>query len=282
VVRTDGDPVEVGMKFGGFHLEAELGEGGTARVFKASPQPTGVPVALKLLKLPVSVDPGVRRRFLREARAAREVSHPCLVAVDEVGVVEERPYLTMPLIDGTSLERKLGSDGALEIGATVAVLDQLCDAVGALHAAGLTHRDIKPANVLLGPGGAFLTDFGLARGRDYTAITAVGGLVGTLAYLAPELIRGEEGGPRADVYALGCLAYQCLAGRPPFAGNNMFTLGMAVLEEMPPGPCANDGETAARVNLAVRRAMAKDPTDRPGGAEEFARSLRLASSADTG
>jgi serine/threonine protein kinase len=265
------------MEFDGFELEVELGEGGSARVFRARRDGSDRPVALKLLKLSVAADPGMGRRFLREARAAGEVTHPHLIAVEEAGESEGRPYLTMPLVDGASLEHRLETDGPLTIAATVALLEQICEAVEALHVAGLVHRDIKPANVLVDrDGGAFLTDFGLARGRDYTAITAAGHLVGTLAYLAPELIRGEEAGPAADVYALGCLAYQCLTGVPPFTGSNMFTLGMAVLEETPPGPCQGDGEVGARVNAAVMAALAREPAARPTGAAELARRLHRA------
>lgn len=271
------------MKFGGFILEAELGEGGTARVFRAVRELTEQPVALKLLKTSVAADPRIRQRFLREARAAGEVLHPNLIAVEEVGESDGRPYLTMPLVTGASLEEKLRATGPLEIDATVALLDQLCAAVEALHAADLVHRDIKPANVLVNlDDEAFLTDFGLARGRDYTAITSAGQMVGTLAYLAPELIRGEDGGPAADVYALGCLTYQCLTATPPFRGSNVFTLGMAVLEDVPSEPCDGESALGARINGVVMGAMSKEPSARPATAAELARQLRVAHQGDSG
>src|SRR5205085_10034952 len=134
----------------------------------------------------------------------------------------------------------------------------------ALHAAGLVHRDVKPANVLFDENGrALLTDFGLAKGPAYTVLTRTGQIVGTLDYLAPELIRGGPASPATDVYALGCLAYECATGQPPFAGKSIFGLSSAILDQDPDDPCTLRPDMPAAMGWAVLQALAKDPAERP-------------------
>ena len=144
---------------------------------------------------------------------------------------------------------------------------EIASALDALHAAGLVHRDVKPSNILLDEErGALLTDFGLAKRRDYSMLTAPGQMLGTLDYIAPEMLRGEEPGPSADLYALGCVVFECLAGKPPFGGLSMFEVGMAHLGDVPPDPCAERGDAppdaqrgrAARARQGAR-ASARPP-----------------------
>jgi len=142
----------------------------------------------------------------------------------------------------------------------------------ALHRQGIVHRDLKPSNILLrADGSAALTDFGLAKGPAYTVLTRPGQVLGTLDYLAPELVRGEGATPASDIYALGCVAFECLAGRPPLADRSLFGVGAAHLEDEPPDPPA-----PPEVAWALRRALAKNPAARPPTATAYAHLLRVA------
>jgi serine/threonine-protein kinase len=140
-----------------------------------------------------------------------------------------------------------------------------------LHAAGIVHRDVKPSNVIVDEvGSALLTDFGLAKGRAYTVLTQPGKIMGTLDYLAPELLRGEDATPASDLYALGCLAYECLTGKPPFADRSMFELANAHLKEAPPDPAAIRDETPPGLSWAILQALSKEPEKRPPTGTAFA------------
>ena len=267
----------VGDAFGPYQLEALLGEGGMGRVFRARRAPDGATVALKVMREALSGDAEHRRRFVREARAAREIQHRHLVQVVDAGDIAGHPYIAMQCIGGPSLEDRLAADGNLPTELAVSVVAEVASALDALHAAGLVHRDVKSSNILLDDdAGAMLTDFGLAKHRDYSALTRPGRLLGTLDYLAPELLRGEQPTPSADVYALGCVAFECLAGRPPFAGRSVFALGMAHLEELPRDPVAGRPDAPPGLGALVTQALDKDPGRRPSTAGAYARMLLVA------
>src|SRR5262249_54778541 len=146
-----------------------------------------------------------------------------------------------------------------------------------LHEAGVVHRDIKSSNILVDlEGTARLTDFGLAKGRAYTALTQPGQVLGTLQYLAPELIRGEPATPASDIYALGCVVFECTAGKPRFGDKTIFEVGIAPLDEDPADPCAGRVDCPSELGRVVRDALAKDPALRPATATEFASGLQTA------
>jgi serine/threonine-protein kinase len=256
-----------GDTLGGYRLEELVGEGGMGLVFRATRAADGETVAVKVTKLAYSDDESYRRRFLHEARAAADVHHANLVRIFEAGEDDGRDFLAVTYVDGPTLEESLRREGVLSLDALVDVAGGLAGALDALHARGIVHRDIKASNVLFAHGVPLLTDFGLAKHESYTRLTKPGQVLGTLEYLAPELIRGEPATPASDIYAFGCLLYQCLTGRTPFGDRSLFAVGIAHLDEEPP-PL----DAPPAVAAAVVEALRKDPAERPaaGGANAAA------------
>jgi serine/threonine protein kinase len=228
--------LQVGDSLGTYCLESVLGEGGMGKVFGARRE-DGTLVALKVLKPELAGDYIFQHRFNQEARAAAEVHNEHLVPIFEASEVDGLHYLAVAYLPGGSLADRLEADGTLPAAAAAQVISDVARGLDALHGAGIVHRDVKPGNVLFdAEGTAMLTDFGLAKGRAYTVLTQPGQVIGTLDYLAPELIRGEPATPSSDVYALGCVAYECVVGRAPFAEKTFFEIGLAHLEETPVDP----------------------------------------------
>jgi len=267
----------IGQRLGSYRLEAWLGEGAVGIVYRAVREPDGAIVALKILRDELTDDEVFRRRFTHEAKAATEVEHRNLVRVLDAGESGGRFYLAARYVDGRSLADRLGADGPLPLPGMLRLVTEVGSGLQALHERGLVHRDVKPSNVLLDADGtAALGDFGLAKGRAYTVLTRPGQVLGTLDYLAPELIRGAPAGPASDIYALGCVAFECLAGTPPFAGRSVLQVGVAHLQEEPPDPVAGRSDVPSAVSWAVRRVLAKDPGRRPQTALAFSRMLQVA------
>jgi serine/threonine protein kinase len=250
-----------------YRVLEQLGEGAAGIVYRATDGTTEV--ALKVLR---AMDVESQRRFEREARLARACDSPHVVRILDVG----DDYIVMPLYRG-SLASRLARDGALTPRETARLAAELARGLDALHAQGVLHRDVKPSNVLHDDAGtAVLTDFGLARGVDSTQLTREGQVLGSLHYLAPELIEGAPASPASDVYALGCLLYECITGSPPFAGRSEAELGYAHLAEPPPDPRDRRPELPAEIGLALFTALEKDPRSRPTTATALARMLHLA------
>ncbi|HET7308858.1 MAG TPA: serine/threonine-protein kinase [Actinomycetota bacterium] len=269
--------LEPGHRLGAYRLEERVGEGGMGVVFRAIKEPEGDEVALKILRAELSADETFRRRFVHEARAAGEVRHKHLVPITDAGEAEGRPYLAVAFVRGQSLETHLASDGPMTLEDMVRVVAHVASGLDALHAGGIVHRDVKPSNVIIDEtGSANLTDFGLAKGRAYTVLTKPGMVMGTLDYLAPELLRGSEATGASDIYALGCLAYECTAGRAPFANTSMFDLASAHLNVVPPDPCANRPDAPEGLSWAILQALAKDPDGRPPTATAYAHLISFA------
>ena len=272
VVGASTGPGELGPGdvVGPYRIEAFVGEGGAGVVFRASRQPDGGVVALKVLRAGSSADPVFARRFQHEIRAARQLRHPHLVPLLDAGDADGRPYLASRFMAGGSLGARL-KGGPLAPGAAVRLIGEVAAGLDAIHAAGLVHRDVTPGNVLLEPdGSAALGDFGLARGPRDTALTMPGRAVGTLDYLAPEIIRGARGTPSSDLYALGCVAYAALTGSPPFAGRGLMQVAFAHLEERPRNPLAGRTDAPIALGEAVLAALEKDPPRRPTSASAYA------------
>jgi YVTN family beta-propeller protein len=223
-------------------------------------------VALKLIAPELSGDEGFRARFLAETELAAALEHPHVVPVYDAGEVEGQLYLAMRFVEGADLKRVLGEQGWLEPARALALLAQVAGALDAAHARGLVHRDVKPSNVLLdGQEHVYLTDFGLSRRLAEPGAAGAQRLsLGTPAYAAPEQIAGAEADGRADLYSLGCLLYECLAGRPPFPRESELAVLWAHLEDDPPTP--PDQPELAPV---LAKALAKDPAERYGSGAEL-------------
>lgn len=266
-----------GEVVGQYRLEEALGEGGMGIVFRAVREPDGQIVALKVLRRALSADESYQHRFLREARVASEVRHRHLVPILDAGEANGRFFLAAEYVAGGSLEGRIASAGKLPLDEVVRVAAQVGSALDALHQHGLVHRDVKPANVLIRPdGSAVLTDFGLAKGRAYTVLTKPGQVMGTIDYLAPELIRGGQAGPASDMYALACLLYECLTGGPPFADRSILQVGMAHLDEQPADPCAGRDDAPPSVGWVILQGLEKDPERRPPTATALSHMLAAA------
>jgi serine/threonine protein kinase len=273
----------VGDAVGPYRIEALLGEGGMGQVFRAAHEQTGALVALKLLKPEFAGDQALIRRLLREGRAARTVEHRHLVGLLDAGEADGQHYLALELVPGLSVAERIEAEGPLPLEDIVRLAAEVGAGLDALHRAGIVHRDVKPSNVLVGADGAVrLTDFGLAKSRDYSALTLPGQMLGTMDYLAPELIRGEDPSAASDVYAFGCLAYACVAGRPPFAGRGLFGVGAGHLDEEPPDPCALRSDVPDGFGEAIGYALRKAPADRPATATAYARLIAVGAGGGSG
>jgi len=208
----------IGTELAGYRLEALIGRGGMGVVYRARDLALDRDVALKLLAPRLADDSSFRERFLTESRVAASLEHPNVIPIHDAGEIDGQLYIAMRLVDGTDLKALL-RDGPLEPPRAVRVLEQVAAALDAAHARGLVHRDVKPSNVLLDEREhVYLADFGLSRYLgDAAAQLGPAKSLGTADYVAPEQIRGEQVDGRADVYALGCMLYECLAGEPPFS-----------------------------------------------------------------
>jgi len=259
-----------------YRILREIGRGGMSTVYEARDTRTGQSVALKMLALPPSHTPEQQRdliaRFRREARAVAHLSHPNIVVIHEVGERDGAYFLAMEYLTGQTLRERL-AQGPLTPAQAQPVLAQIAGALDAVHAAGIVHRDVKPSNVLLLPDEtAKLLDFGIARQSDDTTITSTGMIIGSPSYMAPEQVRGEAGTAASDVWALGALLYEMLAGRPPFAAPTIPAVLYQVTHEPPP-PVPG---LPAAVQKALRRALNKNPARRFPTAGAFAEALRAA------
>jgi serine/threonine protein kinase len=272
--RDSSPESRIGSSVGGYRIESVLGVGGMGIVYRAS-GPDDERVAIKLIKADYARDETFLRRFSREARIAQTVSNPHVVPVLDTGEHEGVPYLASLFIEGGSLEYRLERKGPLDVPTIVRICAQVADGLNALWAAGMVHRDVKPGNILLDSAeNAYITDFGLAKDSQGTALTRPGQALGSMDYMAPEQIRGEQVTAATDIYALGCVIFECIAGQPPFADHGGMQVLWAHLREEPPDPTRED--VAPEFIQAVKVALRKQPSERPTTSVEYARSLSRA------
>src|SRR3954454_21580633 len=256
---TTGRPLQVA----GYRIEEVAGRGGMGVVYRAQHMHLGRTVALKLLNPELAASEEFRERFIREARAAAELEHPNIVPVYDAGEVQGRLYLAMKYVEGSDLAELLEHETKLTADQALPLLEQLASALDAAHLNGLIHRDVKAANALLEGDRLSLTDFGLTRRVDSTRpLTAAGRAVGTAVYLAPEQIRGEPLDRRVDVYALGCVIYQCLTGQPPYLRDTDMLIMWAHVGAEPPSLSADVPGLPSTVDRVIKKALAKSRDDR--------------------
>jgi serine/threonine protein kinase len=257
-----------GDSLGPYRITRVIGRGRMGIVFEGTADGED-PVAVKVVTTELSQDDVFVKRFRREVRAAEKISHPNVVPVLDHGEEGGLPYLVQRLIPGGSLADRLAVRGHLELPYAVELLGAAAAGIDALHAAGLVHRDIKPANILLDGDTPYVSDFGLAKDSQASNLTRPGQALGSLDYMSPEQIRGEDVSPATDVYALGCVMWECLTGAPPFGGRPSMRVLFAHLQEPPPDLTSIRPEISAAAARAVIRALEKEPEDRPHGAVDY-------------
>ena len=272
------DP-RIGSQIGEYSVDALLGEGGMGKVYTATGR-DGSRVALKLVKDDFARDETFRRRFYREARIAQTVQHPNVVPVVATGEHDDMPYMAQRFIEGMSLDEKLKLERQLDVHTTVAICTDVAAGLEALWEAGMVHRDVKPANILLDESGrAYITDFGLAKDTQGSLLTLPGQALGSMDYMAPEQIRGEPVSAATDIYALGCVIFECMCGRPPFAEVQGMRILWAHLQDPPPDPRGIRADIPREFSRTLLVALEKDATKRPPSAGEYARMLADAAGA---
>jgi len=268
-----------------YRLERELGRGGMATVYLAHDLRHDRPVALKMLRPELAEALSPERRFLREIRTAARLEHPHILPVLDSGATEGLLWYTMPYVEGESLRTRLDSEGQLPVVEAVRLAREVADALEHAHAHGVVHRDIKPENILLSGGHARVADFGIAKAVEAAGgetLTVSGVLVGTPAYMSPEQGAGERPlDGRSDVYSLGCVLYEMLAGAPLWSGRSpLAVIAQRITESSRPLGAFREGVPAA-VEQAVTRALARSPADRFQTAAEFGLALAGAAAAST-
>jgi dipeptidyl aminopeptidase/acylaminoacyl peptidase len=264
-----------GSRIGRYEILAELGSGGMGAVYRARDPRVGREVALKVIRTDRGADPSQLRRFELEARAAGSLNHPNVLVLHDVGVDDGVPYLVTELLAGQTLRARLGA-GPLPAPAAVGIAVQIAAGLGAAHEKGIVHRDLKPENVfLLKDGRAKILDFGIAKlqpdaeseGVADTLLTGEGAIIGTLGYLSPEQVRGQPADARSDLFALGVLCYEMLAGQRPFVGDSATDIAAAIARDDPPALPARVPPALARI---VLRCLEKDPARRYHSARDLA------------
>ena len=269
-----------------YRLESRIATGGMGEVWRATDTVLGRTVAVKLLKTEYADNASFRSRFETEARHAASLHHPGVAAVYDFGEASSadgsgvhRPFLVMELVDGQPLSALLLPGQPLDPDVTRDLLAQAGDAIGAAHAAGIVHRDVKPANLLVTPDRRVkITDFGIARAAEGIALTETGQVMGTPQYLSPEQAEGKTATPASDVYSLGVVAFECLAGRRPFVAETAIATALMHLREPVPDL---PSDVPADLAAVVRRSLAKSPAERFPDATAFAAALRDPATAST-
>ncbi len=272
----------LGTDLGPYRIERVLGRGGMGVVYLAEQRELGRKVALKLLPDELAQDTDFRARFERESRLAAAIDHPNVIPLYEAGEIDGTLYLAMRYVEGTDLATRL-REGSLPMPLAVEILGQVAGALDAAHEKGLVHRDVKPGNVLLDRTGsderphAYLTDFGLTKqAGSETGLTRAGAFLGTPAYMAPEQVDGTEVDGRADQYALGAMAFECLTGRVPFVRDKEVAVALAHLKDPVPSAVALRPELPPAVDTVLGTVMAKDREARYPTCAAFVDDLRAA------
>src|SRR5437764_1126554 len=248
---------------GRYRLESRIGAGGMSTVYRATDQTLQRPVAIKLMNREVASESEQLERFRREARAVAQLSHPHIVGVMDYGQDGGRPYIVFEFVEGETLKGRIRRLGRLPIAEAVAYAIEIARALGAAHARHIVHRDVKPQNVLLDEEGrAKVTDFGIARTLDEEGLTADGRVLGTTDYVSPEQALGQHVTGQSDLYSLGIVLYEMLAGEVPFKGESQVAVAMKHVREALPDVQARRPEVSSSLAAVIDRATAKHLEDR--------------------
>jgi Protein kinase domain len=275
----------VGSHVAGYTIESVLGRGGMGIVYLARQRSPNRRLALKLINPAFADDDSFRRRFLREATAAAAIDHPHVLPVYDAGEADGVLFIAMRLVDGDDLRTILRAPEPLELDRVVTIVEQVGGALDAAHARGLVHRDVKPGNILVAakaepddPDFCYLTDFGVSSWTTSSAgtLTSTDHMVGSLNYAAPEQIEARGVHASADLYSLGCVLYECLTGRAPFAGRGPAATLYAQLHEKPSRPSSVRSDLPHALDAVVERALMKEPEDRYPSCRELTFDLRAA------
>jgi len=274
-------PPGVGSRIGAFTIDSVVGEGGMATVYRATQDEPRRSVALKVIRADHAADAAYRARFLAEKDTLASLEHPSIVPIYAAGDADGVLYIAMRFVDGPDLAARLASSGPMSLAETIVTLRPIADAIDYAHQMGVVHRDIKPSNIILDRGDRpYLTDFGLGKHLGASAeISAPGVAVGTLEYMAPEQFSGLADpalGDRMDVYALGCVAYACLTGAPPFRADEPQRVMYGHLHGAIPNLRDARPDLPPGIDAALRQALAKNPADRFATADAFLAALTSA------
>jgi serine/threonine protein kinase len=268
--------IPIGTDFAGYRITGVIGRGGMSVVYEAEHVGLGRTVALKLLSATLAQDQSFRDRFNRESRLAAMLDHPNIVPIFDAGEADGFLYIAMRHIDGVDLGTLIQREGPMPLGQTLFYIEQLAGALDHAHEQGLVHRDVKPANILIAKPSdrVFLTDFGVVKQASTQGLTKTGYFLGTFEYAAPEQIEGKPVDARTDVYALGCVLYECLSGEPPFNAETEGSVIHAHLVDPPPKLTAKRPDLPSAINHVIATAMAKSMDDRYSSGGDFVQGLR--------
>jgi serine/threonine-protein kinase len=266
----------IGREFSHYKIVRKLGEGGMGEVYLAEDTDLERKVALKFLAAPIAHDADALERFKREAKAAAALSHPHIIAIHEVGVCDDQPYIAMSYVEGTSLSQMI-REGQLPIGRAVDIACQICDGLVEAHRSGIVHRDIKPDNIHVDRDGRVrILDFGLAMRPALPKITQEQTTLGTMGYMSPEQAMGKQVDHRSDLFSLGTVLYEMLAGRAPFDGPHPAAVLYAIVNQAPPPIRQFNAAVGDPIVSVLDQALEKEPARRYPSAGEMLAALRRA------
>lgn len=269
--------IPAGTTVGGFRVEHLVGKGGMASVYRAVQVRLDRPVALKVLNPALAADEQFFQRFQLEGINAARLDHPNVVPVYEAGEDGTYAFLAMKLIDGETFSTVISRRESVDPSEALPILADVARALDYAHGMGFLHRDVKPANVLIDRGGhVYLSDFGLSKDIGRRGLTGTGQFMGTAEYMPPEQAAGKPVDHRADLYALGCVAFECLTGDPPYLADNAMAVMMAHTSADIPSASVKNRSLSEDVDAVLRRAMAKDPVERFTSALALVESLQAA------
>jgi serine/threonine protein kinase len=264
-------------KLGRYKVVAELGRGAMGIVYKANDPELGRTVAIKTINMALGGDDieNYQKRFMLEARAAGGLNHPAIVTIHDIGRADDIAYMAMEFIEGTELRTLLQDGRRLSVAQAVQIAAEVAEGLAYAHEHGIVHRDIKPANIMVLENSAIkITDFGIARMRSAEELTQIGTMLGSPKYMSPEQALGRRADHQSDIFSLGVVLYEMLAGAAPFGGENVSALMYQIVHLVPPAPSVLNPEVPELLDYVVSKMLAKAVDDRYLGATELARDLR--------